>query len=371
MRHPFTYKLTALLFALLLLLPTADCMLGLSVSFENTENRQRLRRPVFEFPHVMRYKRDFEAYYKQTFGWRDALFQVYSRWKLFVLGQSPLPEKVVIGRQGWFFLGNSENRVMDQHRGLLPWPADSLTSLLTHLHHRQAELARYHSQLIVVVPPDAQSVYSEYLPEQLVNPHRPSRLDVLHRHISRLPGIHFIDLRDTLQAAKRRYQLYYQTDTHWNNVGSLVSCAALMKHLHRLNARLPVVDSSAYTITPSPGFGGDLVRMIGLQQRIKDPLYYNVQRTDGRSLPPPDTLSQRYGSPYPILRFTGTDCSQPRLLFVGDSFSLFVMQYLPHYFSESIFVRDCRLDARLLNTVKPDIVVFEVVERNINLLSQL
>ncbi|GAB3899718.1 hypothetical protein GCM10028825_50220 [Spirosoma agri] len=74
--------------------------------------------PSLHFPHVRSFAHQFDPYYKENFGWRNALFYLYSRWKFCVLGVSPLPEKVVIGKKGWLFLGNTGNNVLDQHRGL-------------------------------------------------------------------------------------------------------------------------------------------------------------------------------------------------------------------------------------------------------------
>src|ERR1051325_1041106 len=112
--------LLAFVFGILLLLPTLDQIFGLTSRFGSTENRQISKIPPLNFPHVRSFTRQFDQYYKENFGWRNALFYAYSRWKLNVLGESPLPEKVVVGKNGWFYLGNSYNNVINQHRGLQP-----------------------------------------------------------------------------------------------------------------------------------------------------------------------------------------------------------------------------------------------------------
>ena len=274
-------RLTAFTFAILLLLPMLDQILGLSSRFSSTENRQLNGMPPLNFPHVRSFVHQFDRYYKENFGWRNALFYAYSRWKFNLLGQSPLPEKVVVGKNGWLYLGNSYNKVMDQHRGLQPLSADSARLIAAHLKHRQDELAQQGIQFYVLIAPDSHTIYPEYLPDHLQQSHEPSRLDILKQAVSQT-NLHFVDIRDTLRAAKRGHVVYYQTDTHWNEYGTLIGCATLLNRIRQEHPELSPAQLSDYHIEQQRGGAGDLTTMLTLQDERKDPVFYYIKPVPGR-----------------------------------------------------------------------------------------
>lgn len=354
-------RIVAVIFALVLFLPTLDQVLGLSSRFSSTENRQLKGMPPLNFPHVRSFVKQFDRYYKENFGWRNALFYVYSRWKFNILKESPLPEKVVVGKNGWLYLGNSYNKVVDQHRGLQPLSADSARRIASHLVQRQQELARQGVQLYVFVAPDSHSIYPEFLPDHLQQSKDSSRLDVLKQAIAQT-DLPFIDIRDTLRLAKRDHVVYYQTDTHWNEYGTLIGCATLLNRIRADRPELPLVRLADYHIEQQKGGAGDLTTMLTLQNEQKDPIYYYIKPAPERSAHQVELIpNEAIG--YPSTRFDGP--GKGRLLFIGDSFSHGMMNYLPGYFRTSYFMRGSKLDPALVKKERPTVVVIEVVERNL------
>ncbi len=361
------FKLLAPVFAGLLILPLIDQGLGLSGQFSNTENRTASQAPRLHFPHVTTFIKQFDQYYKENFGWRNALFYGYSRWKLNILGESPLPEKVVVGKNGWFYLGNSYNRVMDQHRGLLPLSTDSARYIAQHLNQRQTELARQNSKLYVLIAPDSHTIYPENMPDHLQLASGATRLDLLGKAVKNTT-VPFIDLRDTLLMAKREQFVYHQTDTHWNDIGSMIGSATLLNRIHQDYPDLPLLRLNDFRIEKQRGGGGDLVTMLTMQQERKDKVFYAVTPN------PQARTTQTASVPNPVSgfassRFRGNGTG--KLLFIGDSFSHSMMPFLAAYFHESYFVRASRVDSVLVATERPDVIVFEVVERNLTYLGTM
>jgi hypothetical protein len=356
--------LLAFVFGILLLLPTLDQLFGLTTRFGSTENRQASNVPPLNFPHVRSFAKKFDQYYKENFGGRNALFYAYSRWKLNVLGESPLPEKVVVGKNGWFYLGNSYNNVINQHRGLQPLSADSAQYITNHLLKRQQELALQGIRLYVMVAPDSHSIYPEFLPDRMGASPAPSRLDALKQAIQQT-DLPFIDVRDTLISTKPHHVVYNKTDTHWNDYGTMIGSATLLERIRQDQPTIPPMQSSDFRIEQQKGVGGDLVRMLTVQDEQKDPIYYYIQpsgsRTARQVATEPNNLSG-----FPSTRFISS--GRGKLLFIGDSFSHSMMQFLPAYFRESYFIRGRQLNPDIVQKERPDIVVIEVVERNINFL---
>ncbi|QMW02319.1 alginate O-acetyltransferase AlgX-related protein [Spirosoma foliorum] len=358
-------RIVAVSFAILLLLPTIDKLVGLSAWIQSTENRQPAPLPSFHFPHVRQFVVWFDQHYKENFGGRNALFYMYSRLKYKVLGQSPLPEKVVVGKEGWFYLGNSYNKVVDQHRGLVPLSDKEASQIAEHLTKRQQELAKQGIKFYVMIAPDSHTIYPEYLPDHLQQSNESSRLDVLKRAMVKTT-VPFIDIRDTLLAAKRTHRVYYQTDTHWNDYGTLVGCVALLNRIRQDKPATPSVQQSDYHIKQWAGINGDLTRMLMLQDNVDEKIAYEI-RPMHKLTSRETAVVPREKNPLPSHRFAGSGTD--RLLFIGDSFSISMMQYLPAYFRESYFVRDGKLDDEAIHTEHPTILVLEIVERNISQLA--
>ncbi len=376
-------------FASLLLLPTLDQLFGFSTRFKSTENRRVTTMPGLSLRQVKTFARQFDQYYKESFGGRNALVYAYSKWKYDLMNQSPLPERVVVGKNGWFFLGDYYNDVIKQHRGLLPLPVDTARVIAGHLAQRQAELARQGIKLYVLIAPDSHSIYPEFLPSHLkpasiyssnsqlftnkANQKKAlqnSPLDVLTKAISRHRELAFIDLRDTLWRAKQTHQVYQQTDTHWNSYGALIGCATLMNRIRQDFPQLRPVQKADYRIEPMQGRGGDLVMLFMLQYELRDDVFYDIQLNDQlRPVRGDTTLNPETG--LPAFRFVGVDQRQPRLLFLGDSFSLNMISHVAPYFSASYFERGNVLNPEVIRAEKPDVIVVQIVERNIRWLRNL
>ncbi|CCH56700.1 hypothetical protein BN8_06083 [Fibrisoma limi BUZ 3] len=354
-------------FGLLLALPTAERWMGLTANFQSTENRRLTPFPTFHYPHILTFIHELDQYCKESFGFRNALFYEYSTWKYDVLHTSPLPEKVVIGKGGWLFVGNSYNRVIDQHRGFVNLSDDALQQIEQKLLARQQELKRLGIRFYVLIAPDSHTIYPEYLPDELRSGVQdPSSLDRLTTRIRQHGTLPLIDLRDTLMQAKKQYQVYYQTDTHWNEPGALIGCVSLVDRMRRDVPSIP--KPSAYHIHRQAGGYGDLALMLALQSRLHDTFKYTVEVT-------PDRKAQRlaeYDMPghyLPSGRYAGPDQEAPRLLLFGDSFSHNLIKFLPGYFSQTYHVYQTTFDAELVNAEKPDIVVLEIVERDLEKLA--
>lgn len=366
----FRAVLAGVCFATLLVMPTIDQWLHLSARFQSTEKRALAAQPTLNFPHVKTFVHQYEQYFNENFGWRNALFYAYSLWKLNILGQSPLPEKVVVGKRGWFYPGNQFAKIVDQHRGVNPIQPRELRAIKDKLTYYQQQLARQGTRLYVMVVPDSYTIYPENLPDEIKRYSGPSNLDQLRTYLARQSSIPLIDVQPALRNAKKERPVYCQTDTHWNDFGSLVASLAMTDRLRQDFPQLTEPRLTDYTIKPAPGVGGDLTTMLALYSVYRDSVRYIV--TPRKSLQARQTADiPNTEMNLPSSRFTGPRPAMPRLLFVGDSFSFSMNQFVPQYFGESFLVRSHRLDLALARAERSDIVVVEIVERNLRELADL
>ncbi len=366
----FRAVLAGACFAILLIMPAVDQWLHLSTRFQSTEKRALAARPTLDFPHVKTFVHQYEHYFNENFGWRNALFYAYSSWKMNVLGQSPLPEKVVVGKRGWFYPGNHFAKIVDQHRGVDPIQPRELRAIKDRLTYYQQQLARQGTRLYVMVVPDSYTIYPENLPDKIKRHSGPSNLDQLRTYLAQQSGISLIDVQPALRNAKKERPVYFQTDTHWNDFGSLVASLAMVGRVRQDFPQLIEPRLADYTIKSAPGIGGDLTTMLALHSVHRDSVRYIV--TPRKSLQARQTADiPNSEMNLPSSRFTGPQPAMPRLLFIGDSFSFSMNRFVPQYFGESFLVRSHRLDLALARAERSDIVVVEIVERNLRELADL
>ncbi|AKD58827.1 hypothetical protein SD10_27505 [Spirosoma radiotolerans] len=357
-------------FILLLTLPTLDQWLGMSRNVKSPEKRILSTFPEARFPHILTFIAQFNTYYKENFGWRNALFYQYSYWKYKILKTSPLPDKVVIGKNHWFYPGNSLSHVADQHQGLCPFHPDTLASIARHLSNFQRQFKAQGATLYILIAPDSYSIYPENLSNYLpINAHV-SNFDRFNTYMRQYTTIPVVDVRQALIAAKADRVTYCQTDTHWNEYGSLIATLTMVNRLRKDFPKLPVARLTDYAISPVPGIGGDLVTMLALNHEVVDSIAYKIKPAKfllAQNIEQNENLEKGL----PSQRFVTASSQLPKLLLIGDSFSFSMNQSLPGYFRESYLVRDHTCNMELIKKEHPDIIVFEIVERNIAFLGQL
>ena len=360
----FRFLMTGILFAILLLLPALDQWQGFSENFKSTEKHALTPMPSFEFPHVQTFIVEFNQYFKENFGWRNALFYQYSQLKYVLMGVSPLPHKVILGKNNWFYPGNDVNKIAEQHQGLHPLEPATLKTIAQRLTEKQQEFARQGIRFYVTVAPDSYSIYPENLPDYLQAYTGRSNLDILDEYLKKNSPVPFIDLRPALRAAKSSRIIYLKTDTHWNDYGALLATLTIMKRVRQDFPQIPVPDESRYRIEEKAGYGGDLVTMMALNQTIIDTVNFQIT-------PPADLRAQEIENrppgkdQAPFSRYVSPNKKAPGLVFVGDSFSITLSQDVPGYFSKAFIVRSGVIKPEWIQAEKPDVVILEIVERNL------
>ena len=367
-QSPFKSWLVSWGFAVLLALPSLDQWLGLSANFVSTEKRVLTPLPSFQYPHVQTFIAQFNQYYKENFGWRNALFYQYSQWKYRILHTSPLPEKVVVGKNGWFYPGNSMNQILDRHQGL-PISPDTLAVVAQRLNTYQQQLTAQGTKLYLLIAPDSYTIYPENVPDHLQTKDSQSNFNGIKNYLLAHTTIPVVDVRDALMSAKTDHVVYCQTDTHWNFYGSLVATLSLVERVRQDFPNIPAPCLADYQVETLKGEGGDLVTMFAMNHELVDSVQYRIKLPD-HLLHRQTEVTKSPGGGILSERFISSSTGLPKLLLLGDSFSYWMEQFVPGYFRESHLVRTHQLDTKLANAEHPDIVVIEIVERNIDLLGR-
>ena len=165
-------------------------------------------------------------------------------------------DQVRLGKENWLFLSD-ELRVYDQAQANM----DARISLMG---NAASALQRANVHLIVALVPDKSRIYEN----QLDSASRPAEL--LPRYKDTLAalqqaGVDTVDLATPLVAAAQKHEVYYRTDTHWNQVGAKVAADTIASNVKRSTDDLAKIDYVTQSVGAAKERTGDLIRLMGLE----------------------------------------------------------------------------------------------------------
>jgi hypothetical protein len=358
------WPLAAALFAAAFCLSPLQSLFHFAPEPRRTENRRLATKPVFKsgWRALPRYKSEFEIYFNDRFGFRNTLVRWHHVAELRLFGISPVPQ-VIVGTDGWLFHGRSV--ALDNLRPAQPFTPRELEQWGQALERRRAALARLGARFIVVIAPDKQSVYPEFLPARVQTaqgPSRgPSRMGQLTEYLGAGSQVEALDLRPALLRAKGDLPLFHRTDTHWNQLGAYAGYRALMEPLSRWFPAMQALPLPAFLIERRVGRSGNLARMLALADLYDDELVTVTPLIARRArLLETVTGANRQTSKPVVMGIEGTNL--PRAVMLHDSFGDDMMPLLAEHFSRIVFLRTRQLNMELIRRERPNVVIMELAE---------
>ena len=314
-----------------------------------TENRTLNSKPEFKLSTISEYPKKFEDYYNDYLPFREDLRGIWSDIN-FDIFHTTVDEKVLIGKDGWlFFRGNTS---IEQVQGIAEYTEEDKRNILNGLQNNENKLKNKNIEMYVLILPNKENVYKEKLPTSIPIKNNISRTEQLIDYIKNNSDINIVYPKTELLKVKEKHQIYKKYDTHWNRIGALVGAVSLQKAIDEKY----VYDLENITIEKNnTKETRDLATMANLQDKvfeksiIVNDFYPNIEY---------EVKNRDY-----YQEFTSNSTNDKTLLFVGDSFSEALKVYLPKLYKRVIFVHRVNYNEELLDTIKPDIVVTEAVER--------
>lgn len=274
------------------------------------------------------------------------------------LGDRVFP-KVVVGDDGWLVY-TAEGDVEDYQK-TEAFSGEELTRIQAGLDALSARYAEEGITLIVVIPPNKNTIYPERVPSEIPVVGEVSKLDQLVDYLNANGQQQILDLREPLLAAKAEREIYYATDTHWNDYGAYIAYAAILQELQKTFPNLSAYPSSSFNVSTAEPDQLDLSRNIGVtllpESRIQfAPLFdlgtsYKELNLGGRKM----------------LVSYNADESLPDLIMYHDSFFFSVIPLLGEHFHHGLFIQNYTggglWNLSWVDEQKPDVVIIEFTER--------
>ncbi len=263
--------------------------------------------------------------------------------------------KVVEGRDGYLFMADDNNRVLEQHSGRLRLDEAQLEGWRQSLERRTEVLARRGCAHLVMVAPNNHSVYPEKLPEDVESAaERPVHQLIAHLERSGSP-VRIIYPLDELVAAKADHQVCSVVDSHWTDYGAFLAYMRLMEDARPL---VPTrnLDEHDVLFVDVPVHGdlgekfdpprSELQGIARMRNRAARLVYDNCVEGTG------------------ALATTTCEAAPPTTcLLLGDSYAYFLAAYLSECWRRLVLVHAPTLDPAVVEVTRPDIVVSLIAER--------
>jgi alginate O-acetyltransferase complex protein AlgJ len=332
------------------------------------ENRMMAPLPKFRLwsPTLPLFPGAFNAFYNDRFAYRQALISLvnYVSYKALSVSNST---QVVVGHHAWLFFLDGGDEETARHEPL--FSQDEIHQWGRVLEARRAWLAARNIKFLFVIAPSKCSIYPEELPSAYNPVHEQSRQDQLLSYLKSNTKVSLLDLRQTLMEAKKFARLYYYTDTHWDHLGAFLAYTKIADRLQTWFPRLKPLGFADMRIDTFRFEDGDLQNMMGLHGLISEivPRALPKKNANYRTSMIDTKGQSEVTHPQNVPHATDiNDPSLPRAVCLQDSFMEAMSPLLSRHFSHISYYKQQEFPASIILREKPDVVIEELVERELN-----
>ena len=336
---------------------------------QSTENRKLAEKPKLDVTYLDPYPVKFEAYYNDNFTIRSIMVKYFNLLNIKVFNKSPLPKKVVIGRNGWLFMADKE---LEAYQNLNSFNQEELEAFKKELDFRIDYLAERNCKFYFMVAPIKANIYSEYMPSTIYRVRKKSWGEQLNEYLRDNSKCDPVDVYDVLRENKDEELVYFKLDNHWNQLGAFYCALEFFKQVQAdfPDFKVPSIDD--YSITKTEISRGNIVKMLSNIEGYKD---FEVKLQPESGFKAKDVKAIGYacvpGFPYPHefemdKEITGSDL--PRIIIITDSYGANIFPFIADHFSRSVKIFDSwqyKLNEDIVNAEKPDIVLVITLESNL------
>lgn len=353
------------IFILFLLYPSIATILGISPNRYTVEpSRQKF--PKLENYNIFKFFDDFESYYSKKFNGRSIYYKAISTLKYNLFGTSAKRESIIAGKDGFLFLGNSASSIIDETLGVDVFSDNELKRIEGRILQSLNWMNKKDIKFYVVVGPNKHTIYPEKLPFTL-EIDRTTKIDQVADLVNSIENATWIDLRKNLIKAKKNGLLFYKTDSHWNTLGGYFAYRQIINKLDKdfPGAFKPIQLRSMERYTKEREIFG-LTRMLDypIDETTNE---VKVSKVRSRQKANQLNLNHRKNAE---MRFSVRG-KKKKAVIIRDSYSIALVDFLKEHFKEVVFIWTPKLNKKMILEENPDIVIYEVVERNIDLMRNL
>lgn len=344
------------------------------------------QRPITPWPNKLTLKKgtfqELEKWFGDRFLFRWDLTEAWSKLN-FLAHVSSRPERVVIGKENWLFLGNNWNKTIDQYRGFARPSEQEIEQKALFFKQMRDYCNEKRIPFILVIAPDKQSIYPEYLPAWVGKRSEFTRLNLMKKELEE-QGISVVDLTETELKAKQSYpKLYYEGDSHWNRAGAYYGFLDIQKELisRHVEIREFFLEDTDFEVNVKKAT--DISNMLQLNDFKSTEIMAWNSKHDGELLAAQNNVFKSWQAidevnngmimSNPLSIINDKVPNNTKVLFLRDSFGTSMAPFLHQIAKETVHLHYGNGPhnnfqysmSNLIDIYTPNAVIFEVVEREL------
>ncbi len=340
-RRKIVYRLFNGLIIATLLVPT----LGLAVHSETSSSEKR---DLASFPSLFidgglnaDLLSEMGAWYDDHFAFRSWLISAYAGLEQSIFKESSI-RNVITGNDDWLFY----RETLDQYLGENALSDRQIQNIVHNLGLYQYALNSKGIAMRVTIVPNKNTVYPEQMKSRYLQTETKD-LDRVGAALSQA-GIPYTDLKTPLVQDERT--LYYQRDSHWTNEGALLAYNALMDQMG--------IAHNNYDQAPT-----QVIEHISDLDEMLNPKNLTPETDQDYSANFTYTVQNEIQDYMDSWIETRNENKPGTLFMFRDSFGEALAPYLADNFGQAYFSRLEPYNLIQMDTLHPDVVVFERAER--------
>lgn len=274
-------------------------------------------------------------------------------------------ERVILGEDQWLFYDcKDDGDPIGSYQGTNLFTEADLLAIKNNCIAQRDFLASQGKEFVIFIAPNKERVYYEHLPDRYGKPAEMYRALQVVEYLRENTDLRVVYPYEELMETKKILEenIYYKTDSHWNEIGGYVGARAL---LGELGIEMPEITEKQMKISGKKNRQGDLAKVLGLSKILQSfDVEYQVEGYDTHDVRTiqwdlKDKLCYR------------TDGADPRKIYVfRDSFATAIADYVGSQFQESCLKYKLAYTYEDFKKEDPDIFVVETVERYVEELSR-
>ena len=179
--------------------------------------------------------------------------------------------QVLLGKDNWlFYKTEMDGHPLWDYMGINHFTEEELAAIAANLVNMRDGFKELGVDFYVTALPNKEIIYEEYMPDTVARVNEVSRAEQLADYIWDNTDLVYVYPKQALLDAKEEGQIYYKTDTHWNQKGAFVGMQELLHAAYGVEAK--DLNSVSFDIT-SNDLAGDLAVIGGVADK------YNIDTT--------------------------------------------------------------------------------------------
>lgn len=364
--------LSTIVFLIVICLPLSNHLFQFSEKQEISKSEKRVlaTKPKLDIQKLDPFPTAYEAYFNDHFIYREKLLQLHTYIHFFWFKQSPLPEKVDLGKNSWLFYTEKERAVFE---GKFKLSSIEIDKIVNELNRRDSILQSKNIPFVILIAPTKAEIYSDQLPSYYRRTGKTLTQEVIE-NIQNRTKIPVVYPKEALSEARKQFQTYHQFDNHWNQLGAFFAYSELMQEIekHFPNLKIKMLKMEDVELRKEITAGGNLANMIGLDHLLKETNYSFEVKNQKSTEAPKQNYKPIPGFAYPdeyeiVSEIKNSDL--PKVLIIRDSYINVMMPFLNESFSKTSYIFDAwqyRLNEDILKNESPDIFILEIYEPHIS-----